>query len=381
MPTKPQFQRPATAPDFLLSRAHGSIRTQGARAVFTSARAAVDALASGTPLIVGALPFRPDQPAHLVAPVHVIEEPSYLTPPAYYQLDAGATPTAAHTSSTGGGARITGFTPSPAQHAERIRTALGLIDSGVVDKVVLARRVDIEFESPVDSRLLAARLISHSTGHDGFMADLGGDRVFFGSSPEMLIRRQGDVVTAFPLAGSLPRVEDPAEDAARGRALASSQKDVAEHAFVVEHYRRVLDPLCEQLEIPAAPSVMSTREMWHLATPIRGRLRPGGPSALELATLLHPTPAVGGTPTAQALEVIGRLEEDRGFYAGAVGYCRANGDGEFMVAIRCAELSGDARHARAWAGGGIVAGSDPDSEVAETRGKLRTALRAMGVSE
>lgn len=127
---------------------------------------------------------------------------------------------------------------------------------------------------------------------------------------------------------------------------------------------------------------MTTPQMWHLGTPIRGELHGHGLSALDLALAVHPTPAICGTPTAAARDHILATEDARGFYAGAVGWARAGddgGDGEWMVAIRCAEIAGDGLTARTWAGGGIVADSDPDAELVETQAKLGTVLRALGV--
>ena len=166
---------------------------------------------------------------------------------------------------------------------------------------------------------------------------------------------------------------------AAAEALASSQKDFDEHRFVVEHIREVLEPLCSDLQISERPILEKTSEMWHLATPISGTLKEPAPTALDLAMRLYPTPAVCGTPPAAAEALITTAESDRGFYAGAVGYTDAAGDGEYMVAIRCAEVNGDGTHARAWAGGGLTADSDPQAELDETSAKLRTIMRALGL--
>ena len=306
--------RPVTAPDFLLSRAHGSVRTQGSRETFTDPWEAIEALRSG---------------------------------------------------------RV----PEPEEHLRRVEAAVGTIRASKLQKVVLARAVDIAFDPPVDPLLVAARLIDNSYNRDGFIADLTpagreGDMIV-GSSPEVLVRRQGRTVTAYPLAGSAPRHADPAVDAAVGQQLGQSAKDLDEHAFVVEHLREKLAPFCSE--------VTRTNEMWHLATPIVGTLRDSSVNALELAVHTHPTPAICGTPTDAAEALIETAESDRGFYSGAVGWCDDAGDGEYMVAIRCAEVSGDGTTARAWAGGGIVADSDPAEELEETTAKLRTILRSLGL--
>ncbi|QPK84073.1 isochorismate synthase [Corynebacterium qintianiae] len=368
--------RPATAPDFLLSRSHGSVRTQGRRAAFTDVDEAIRALSDGkVDMVVGALPFDQDAEAALTVPETVVREPGTLEPHPFYRVGAGSTLRA----------RICGFDPSPSEHLRRIEAAVATIQNSALDKVVLARAVDIAFDPPVDPRLVAARLIDLSYTRDGFIADLTPagftGHMLVGSSPEVLVRRRGNKVSSYPLAGSAPRVlDDASADRATGEALYDSAKDLAEHAFVVDHIRGVLAPLCTHLEVPDRPILDKTNEMWHLATPIEGVLKNPAPSALDLADRLYPTPAVCGTPTEAAKALICTAETDRSFYAGTVGYTEASGDGEYMVAIRCAEVSGDGTTARAWAGGGLVADSDPQAELDETTAKLRTIMRALGLS-
>lgn len=367
--------RPATAPDFLLSRTTGSVRTQGAQATFINAWDAMEAQDNHeAEYIVGALPFDRDAPAALTVPQSVIVEPGPLHPHDYYRSGPGSELSA----------RIIGFDPEPLEHLRRVEAAVETINESLLDKVVLARAVDIAFDSPVDPRLVAARLIDSSRGNDGFIADLSPagriNHMLVGSSPEQLIRRVGNRITSYPLAGSAPRVfDDPEADALAGQALASSTKDLDEHSYVISHIREVLEPLCAELTIPDAPVLTQTNEMWHLATPISGVLRDPAPSALDLAARLYPTPAVCGSPQFAAEALIATAESDRSFYAGAVGWCSANGDGEYMVAIRCAEVNGDGTHARAWAGGGLVGSSVPAEELEETTAKLRTMLRALGL--
>ncbi len=184
-----------------------------------------------------------------------------------------------------------------------------------------------------------------------------------------------------PFAGSAPRAGDPELDAANGAALAASAKNRHEHQLVIDTMRAALEPLCDELTIAAEPQLSRTAAVWHLCTPISGRLRETSTTAIDLALALHPTPAVGGVPTRAASELIAELEGDRGFYAGAVGWCDASGDGRWVVSIRCAQLSADRRTALAHAGGGIVAESDPDDEVDETTTKFATILTALGVEQ
>ena len=143
--------------------------------------------------------------------------------------------------------------------------------------------------------------------------------------------------------------------------------------------REALDPLCVDLQIAQEPQLSKTAAVWHLYTPITGKLREKSTTALDLAIALHPTPAVGGVPATAAAELINELEGDRGFYAGAIGWCDQRGDGRWVVSIRGAQLSADRRTADAHSGGGIVAESDPDDEVAETTTKFNTILSALGV--
>lgn len=363
--------RPSTAPDFLLSRATGSVRTQGCAQSYTDPWEAAQALReSRHEMVVGAIPFNADEPAALTVPLSIIREDGPLEPHAYYRRG--------HLN-----AQLSGVDPEPQEHLRRVEAAVSTIQNSRLEKVVLARAVDIAFTGPVDPRLVAARLIDNSSHRDGFIADLTPagrtGAMLVGSSPEVLIKKQGSTVSAFPLAGSAARHADAAADARAAETLRGSAKDQAEHAFVVDHLRRILEPLCSHLDCPETPQLLSTTEMWHLGTPITGTLADSSTTALELALRVHPTPAICGTPTAAAEALIHTAETDRGFYAGAVGWCDSAGDGEYMVAIRCAEVAGDGMSARAWAGGGIVADSDPDTELEETTAKLRTILATLGL--
>lgn len=368
----PDAARPVTAPDFLLSRATGSLRTQGALRAFTDPADAALALRSGAcGLVVGAIGFEPDAPAALVEPDIVVRTDGPLEPPAFFR--------ALRTR-----ARVVEELPPAAVHRDRVATAVAGLRAGGLEKVVLARAVRLAADEPIDPHAVCAALIDASPSADGYLVDLSpasgryAGRTLVGSSPELLVRRRGDVVECHPLAGSAPRSADPASDQAAGRALRDSAKDASEHAFVVDSLAAALGPLCRDLEIPERPTLTSTREMWHLGTRIRGRVADPRTTSLDLALAVHPTPAVCGTPTDEARRVIAGLEGERGFYAGAVGWADAGGDGDWMVTIRCAEVDADRRGALAWAGGGIVSASDPDDEVAETGAKLRTVLRAFG---
>lgn len=265
--------------------------------------------------------------------------------------------------------------PSAETYASAVAEAVRRIGDGGVAKVVLARSLVVEAGRELDPRSLLARLRAVDPGCYAFAAPTpGGDLV--GASPELLVQRRGREVRANPLAGSSPRAGEPGADRASAEALLASGKDREEHRHVAAAVREALAPLCEELEAPDEPEVLGTATVWHLSTPFRGVLREPAPSALELARLLHPTPAVGGAPRAAAAALLGELEPiDRGAYAGPVGWVDASGDGVWALALRCAEIAG--RTARLFAGAGIVAGSEPDLEVAETDRKFRAFLDSL----
>ncbi|WP_275291802.1 isochorismate synthase [Amycolatopsis sp. La24] len=272
--------------------------------------------------------------------------------------------------------------PAPEVYAESVRRAVDLIGDGELRKVVLARALDLVGGQGVSVRKLLRNLVVADPAAHAFAVDVSapGDpapRTLVGASPELLVSRKGNVVTANPLAGSRRRTGDPAQDAQAIAELRVSEKDLNEHALVAAQVAEVLGRYCTELDVPEEPEVIGTPTMWHLSTRITGRVGAGGPSSLELAEALHPTPAVCGVPVDLARDTIARLEpEDRGYYAGLVGWTDLAGDGEWVVTIRCAEVSD--KTARLFAGAGVVAGSDPAAELAETSAKFGTLLRALG---
>ncbi len=246
-------------------------------------------------------------------------------------------------------------------------------------KVVLSRPLTVELSgrlllTPVLRRLRAAEPTCT------VFAMPTTDGTFFGASPELLVARHESRVTCHPLAGTVPRGTTARNDAdAQGR-LAGSDKDRAEHRYVVDDIAGMLAPFCDELTVPETPSLVTFRSVAHLGTRIVGHLKAPLPTILELLDRLHPTPAVGGTPRADALAAIEAGEpNDRGYWAGPVGWADARGDGEWMIGIRSALLNAhDAMPGRTVldlrAGSGIVADSDPASEAEETNVKLATVL-------
>lgn len=357
---------------FFLSRPTHHVVADGVAAQFDTIDTARAALADGEHThLVGALPYDLRRPAALTAPT------GFTVRPDRWQPTRPALP----------GVEITGSEPAPEEHLRRIAEAVRTLSDPATDlaKVVLARTVHLRAGDPIDPMDLLAALVAADRNSNGMLADLSPAGAAYrghhliGSSPEVLVRKTGSTVICHPLAGSAPRLSDQAADERNGQMLAESAKDQREHAFVVDAIVAALEPLCGHLDVPAGPTLTRTPDLWHLGTRIEGTVRSNTITALDLAVALHPTPAVCGTPTARANEYILEHEGDRGFYAGAVGWCDGTGDGEWMVSIRCAELSGDGRTLRASAGGGIVAGSDPELELAETTAKLRTVLSALGV--
>jgi isochorismate synthase len=268
--------------------------------------------------------------------------------------------------------------PEPEDYLAAVERATRRIRSGALRKVVLARSMLVDAERHLDVKQLVWRLRAVDAHCYAFAVPVTGGMpgaTLVGASPELLIRRHGDVVEATPLAGSAQRFGDPARDRAAADALFRSDKDREEHAVVVDDVARILGAFCDDVEHPHEPELLGTANVWHLATPFRGRLH-ASPSVLELVAALHPTAAVAGMPRDLAIDALSELEPiDRGGYAGPLGWVDANGDGEFAIALRCAEVTG--KTARLFAGAGIVADSDPDAELDETERKFRALLDAL----
>jgi menaquinone-specific isochorismate synthase len=364
---------------------------------------------------LGALPFARDAPGSLIVPRVVIgrrDSEAWITTIA----SPGDRPHVARLADAMTADALSGFTdprPAPSQFTLTplidhdvwtglVAGAVARIDGGALGKVVLARQVDVTANRPfvtsdVLSRLLALYPTCMVFRIDGFL----------GASPELLIERRGASVASHPLAGTIGRSGDLAADAALIAGLLASPKERREHAHVIEGLLRTLGPACDSLDVPDKPTVLELRNVSHLATRLSGTLtavpdRPAGtggspgragglpessggpaahpglrvPSALQLVARVHPTPAVGGTPTDAAVAYIGEVEGfDRGRYAGPVGWMDARGDGTWAIGLRSADVSGD--RASLYAGAGVVAGSRPKAELAETQLKLQALLAAL----
>ena len=350
---------------------------------------------------LGALPFLDSRQGHLIVPrftMGIAQEPDGATHrwatavgptdlplPATEELfDAviwqyGSRPESA----ASGDVAITALTTdlSRAEYQVVVARAVALMRApeATLAKVVLSRRVTAELDGPLPLSAVLRRLRAHEPACTIFSLPVP-DGTFFGASPELLMARHGHRITCHPLAGTVARGQTARSDADAQGGLAGSSKDRAEHRFVVDGLSAALRPLCDELTVPAEPSLVAFRSVAHLGTRIEGQLRDNGAPVgiLDLVELVHPTPAVGGTPRDEALAAIATLERDRrGYWAGPVGWADANGDGEWMIGIRSARLHLDGRTITLRAGAGVVADSDPEAEGAETDVKLTSVLESL----
>jgi menaquinone-specific isochorismate synthase len=261
--------------------------------------------------------------------------------------------------------------PGLAAWRRGVVAALAAIGAGRLDKVVLAREAAVEADWPFP-RVELLRRLQRRSGGSTFLYASGG---FVGASPELLVRRRGQVASSRPMAGTVPQGDGVGGETEGLVRLARSPKEGAEHRLVVDAVAEGLAKVADRVEV-GRPEVVRLATVAHLATEITADLTGPLPTALELAGLLHPTPAVGGSPRDAALAAIAALEPfDRGCYAGPVGWVDHAGDGEWAIALRGATLDG--RRAHLLAGAGIVPGSDPDTEWVETEHKLRAMLEVL----
>lgn len=347
----------ARGPGALIARVEGALSAARARG-------------SAEALVAGAIPFDTSRPCKLA----LYEKPHSAT-----SISTAGAAFAERCSPLR--ARRVALQPTPAQYERAVERAVEAIARGELSKVVLSRTLSLETAEPLHVPSLLRRLSGQNPGKYVFACDVGepsDPATFLGASPELLLEKRGDQVSSHPLAGSRPRSHDPIEDLERADALASCEKSRHEHAVVVAAVRDALAPYCVELDVPSEPELVQTATMWHLGTRVVGRVADPALSSLELALALHPTPAVCGEPMQRSRSTIDELEGfDRSFFTGLVGYCDAQGDGEWAVAIRCALARENA--IKLYAGAGIVAGSVARLELDETTAKLNTMLRALGV--
>jgi len=267
---------------------------------------------------------------------------------------------------------------SEAEWKERVSQAVVRIKNGELEKVVLARDLNVSSTKAIDAQTLIQRLEAEYPTTWVFLVEN-----LLGATPELLVRLSKSLVTSRVLAGTIRKTGDEAKDLTLAATLAKSSKDLEEHEYAVRSVADALAPYCSSTNVPEAPFVLHLSNVMHLATDVTGVVNDSA-NPVDMFTVikaLHPSAAVCGTPTDSAREVIGQIEGmNRGRYAGPVGWIDARGDGEVGIALRCGELSGDAQSIRLFAGCGIVAGSNAEEELAESQAKLlpmRTALATL----
>ena len=333
-------------------------------------QAFADAKAAGIdkPGLVGAIPFDTAQPSALFIPQE--STPFSRTQKQHAAPYAAAVPPM----------NIAARREIPEQQAFMSMVSEGAAATATpqVDKIVLSRLIELDTDVKVNTGALLERLIAQNPASFNFHVPLPDGGVLLGASPELLLRKEGRHFSSLPLAGSARRQPDDALDREAGNRLLASEKDRHEHELVTQAMKKVLAPRCESLVMPDSPQLVTTPTLWHLATPIEGQAK-ADENALTLACLLHPTPALRGFPHNVATQLIAELEPfDRELCGGIVGWCDAEGNGEWVVTIRCARVREN--HIRLFAGAGIVPASSPLGEWRETGVKLTTMLNAFGLN-
>ncbi len=270
--------------------------------------------------------------------------------------------------------------PERHQFNEMIQHAIHYINDQQFNKVVLARILNLRLEAEPQVSAWLTNLIKKNK--HGYIFSIGTDyhRSLIGASPELLVKKEGKMVTINPLAGSRKLTWNKEKDAELEMELLHSKKDLHEHKIVVDFMCERLYPYLSDIDFNEEPDTLYTDTMIHLSTVIKGEVKNDSISSLDLAALLHPTPAICGEPQKQSLDFIQKIEPfNRGYYTGLVGYMEGNGDGEWVITIRCAEIKD--KEITLFAGAGIVNSSIQNSEYNEISGKFTTILNAMGLNE
>lgn len=351
----------------------------------TASRLSDSSIADSGPILFSLVPFSPSEPAKFILPRIVFRksESQVTTVTMVGESEDDLTDdklaTAVATAIS---------TPPPRPHSNSYRvapkTAVGhyldavvqardAVRAGSLQKAVIARDIEVHADDPIDVHAILLRLrASFGSSYRYCVNNI------IGASPELLVSVQGSTVRSHPLAGTAPRTGDQETDKRLADELVASTKNQIEHRIVIDMVHDTLLPFCSYLDWESEPSVVTVANVQHLGTAIEGALTEPSAHVFSLVRALCPTPALGGHPSTEALAFIDKVEGlNRGYYGGAVGYIDSRGDGMFAVTIRCAELSDDKRTARLFAGGGIVADSDPYAELAETQAKFQAMLSAI----
>lgn len=317
------------------------------------------------PVIVGAIPFDPTEASCLYIPEHA----EWRARNTVAQTGVATLPELIEQKNI----------PDEQAFKRAVEHAIVNFRHSDVRKAVLSVQRELVFAQDVDVGAMQNNLRAQNQGGYHFRVPMPDGATLIGVSPELLVRKEGLSFVSNPLAGSAKRMADPQADRLNADWLSASEKDHYEHGLVTQDIVTQLGELCTQLNVPQRPSLISTPALWHLSTRIEGTLADPAVSALQLACRLHPTPAVCGVPTERARRLIRFVEPfERGLFTGMVGWCDAQGNGEWVVTIRCGTVKRN--RVRLFAGAGIVEASNPDSEWAEVQTKLGTMLRACGLA-
>lgn len=324
----------------------------------------VEAKAAGIddPIVVGSIPFDTTKPSSLFIP----KQHSFVSLNVDHAVNLNGPKNSIFSHSVADSAPFQGA----------VNSLLHLMQEGPIKKVVLSRMLDVPLPKEANAHSILAQLLATSASGYHFLVPLSVDETLIGVSPELLLRKRGAFITSNPLAGTVSHARMMDEKSARNH-LMNSAKDRFEHQIVVDEIRETLHSYCSSLSVPSEPSLLRTAALWHLSTVIEGVLVDPEVNVLQLASAIHPTPAVCGYPRDLAREAIYKVEDfDRGLFTGMTGWMNSRGDGEWVITIRCGILRRDS--VRVFAGAGIVPGSKPELEWEETSAKMTLMLSALG---
>jgi len=354
-------------------------------ASINASRLSDSSIADSGPILFSLVPFSPSQSAEFILP-RIVFRKSENQEPIVTMVGETEDDLTDDKLATAVAAAIATPPPRPYSNSYRVapKTAVGhyldavvqardAVRAGSLQKAVIARDIEVHADDPIDVHAILLRLrASFGSSYRYCVNNI------IGASPELLVSVQGSIVRSHPLAGTAPRTGDQETDKRLANELVASTKNQIEHRIVIDMVHDTLLPFCSYLDWESEPSVVTVANVQHLGTAIEGALTEPSAHVFSLVRALCPTPALGGHPSTEALAFINKVEGlNRGYYGGAVGYIDSRGDGMFAVTIRCAELSDDKRTARLFAGGGIVADSDPYAELAETQAKFQAMLSAI----
>lgn len=358
------------------------VTSQEAKALLASIQVDDSVIAPGSgPVLIGAIPFDSQQPHDFILPKLLVHKSDdhrcWVTTIDGDRADSIAEVIALLNRTESPSATTSSYNVSPGvkveTYLEAVTAARDAVRNGTITKAVIARDVIVESSQPIDIHSVLLRLRNSFGSSYQFSVD-----GFVGASPELLVSILSGEVSSHPLAGTAPRTGDPAADAQLASSLLSSAKNQIEHRIVIDAVHDTLLPWCSYLDWEPEASIVAVANVQHLGTHMSGRLSEPFLHVLNAVYALSPTPALGGYPRDKALQLIADVEGmSRGRYGGAVGWFDSQGNGVWAVSIRCAEYSNNNKTARLFAGGGIVADSDPISELAETQAKLQAMLAAI----